>query len=496
LTEGIVRDTLSPHDGKRIPNRVTNLLMVHGPAQVSQGDRSASSDVTLNVEESMTQTRWPARHTVARAWGALVCVTALTVLTGCGGSTAKSASSGPVTLNVWVRAAADSQKSYQMIFDEFTKKTGVKVKVFSTLTDFETKLNAAAAGRKLPDVVVDDAAQQGNFQKLGIIREVDRKAIAGQKDLSDAAWKSAQDASGKYLAIPFSAQANLLFVRSDWLKKLNLKAPTNWAEMVSVAKAFTTQDPDGNGVNDTYGMTIPGATTRGYISWNWSTYLWQSGADYVNTAGGKVTPVINSAKAVEAAKWYEGLFCTDKVVQPGALNAVSADANKAFQTGVTGMYLTGPYAIRVLDATAVKGKYEVLAPPAGPANAETLAEGTNIYMMAGSKQEKASQQLAEFMITPAAQKIGMVGTPAASVVRLPVNTTVDAKTVYKDDPRWAMAQQVYTASAHYEPVSMPQWQEFRQAASDTLNDVISKCGDPKAALDQLNVKYQSLLLEK
>ena len=443
----------------------------------------------------MNETKWPAHRTVARGWGALACVTALTLLTGCAGG-AKSASSDAATLDVWVRAAADSQKSYQMIFDEFTKKTGVKVKVFSTLTDFETKLNAAAAAHKLPDVVVNDAAQQGGFQKLGIIREVDRQAIAGQADLSDAAWKSAQNASGKYLAVPFSAQANLLFVRSDWLKKLNLKAPTTWAEMVTVAKAFTTQDPDGNGANDTYGMTIPGSTTRGYISWNWSTYLWQSGADYITTSGGKVTPVINSAEAVAAAKWYEGLFCTDKVVQPGALNAVTADANKAFQTGVTGMYLTGPYAIAVLDGTAVKGKYEVVAPPAGPANSSVLAEGTNIYMMAGSQQEKASQQLAEFMITPAAQKIGMVGVPTASVVRLPVNTTVDAKTVYKGDPRWGLEQQVYASSAHYEPVSLPEWQGFRQAASDTLNAVIAKCGDPKPALDQLNAKYQSLLLEK
>lgn len=448
----------------------------------------------------MNQAKWPARHTVVRACGALACATALTVLTGCAGNSAQSSSSGSgsgsPTLSVWVRAAADGATSYQMIFDQFTKKTGVKVKVFSTLTDFETKLSAAAAGHKLPDVVVDDASQQGAFEKQGIIREVDRQSIVGQADLTAAAWKSAQGASDKYLAVPFSAQANLLFVRSDWLKKLGLKAPTTWAEMVTVAKAFTTQDPDGNGKNDTYGLTIPGSTSRGYISWNWSTYLWQSGADYITTSGGKVTPVINSAKAVDAAKWYESLFCTDKVVQPGALNAVSAAANKAFQTGVTGMYLTGPYAFATSDASPVKGKYEVVAPPAGPDNAQTLAEGTNIYMMAGSTQEKAAQQLAEFMITPAAQKIGMVGSPKFSIVRLPVNTTVDAKTVYKGDPRWELAQQVYAASAHYEPVALPQWQEFRQGASDALNGVISKCGDPKPTLDQLNAKYQSLLLEK
>jgi putative aldouronate transport system substrate-binding protein len=45
--------------------------------------------------------------------------------------------------------------------------------------------------------------------------------------------------------------------RQDWLDKLGLKAPGNYRGFVQVAKAFTEQDPDGNGQNDTYGITIP-----------------------------------------------------------------------------------------------------------------------------------------------------------------------------------------------------------------------------------------------
>ncbi|HEY5223274.1 MAG TPA: extracellular solute-binding protein [Microbacteriaceae bacterium] len=441
------------------------------------------------------------KHRIRRALGVLTSTAVLVALTACSGAGGAPTSPTPSaklsgTLNVWVRAAGDSAQAYQKIFDKFTAKTGVKINIFSTLTDFETKLNAAAAGHKLPDVVVDDAAQQGNFESQGIIRPIDRKSVVGGNNLTDAAWKSAQDSSGQYLAVPFSAQANLLFIRTDWLQKLGLQVPKTWDQLVKVAKAFTTEDPDGNGQNDTFGLAIPGSTTRGYVSWNWSTYLWQNGGDYISQKNGKVTPTINSAKAVAAAKWYEDLFCTDKVVQPGALNAVSADSNKAWQTGVAGMYLTGPYAIATSDATPIKGKYTVVAPPAGPDGSSVLAEGTNIYMMAGSKQEQASQALAEYMITAEAQKIGMVGVPTASIVRLPVNSKVDAKAVYQDDPRWEVAQQVYKTSAHYEPVALPQWQEMRQAASDTLNKVISTCGDPKAALDELNNTYKSLLAQK
>jgi putative aldouronate transport system substrate-binding protein len=48
----------------------------------------------------------------------------------------------------------------------------------------------------------------------------------------------------------------LLWIRDDWLQKLNLKAPTTIDEMIAVARAFTFNDPDGNGKNDTYGLAL------------------------------------------------------------------------------------------------------------------------------------------------------------------------------------------------------------------------------------------------
>lgn len=43
--------------------------------------------------------------------------------------------------------------------------------------------------------------------------------------------------------------------RGDWLEKLGLSVPTTPAEFAKVMEAFATQDPDGNGLNDTYGWS-------------------------------------------------------------------------------------------------------------------------------------------------------------------------------------------------------------------------------------------------
>ena len=45
-----------------------------------------------------------------------------------------------------------------------------------------------------------------------------------------------------------------LVIRKDWLDNLGLEVPTTTEELLEVARAFTTDDPDGNGKNDTYGL--------------------------------------------------------------------------------------------------------------------------------------------------------------------------------------------------------------------------------------------------
>jgi multiple sugar transport system substrate-binding protein len=445
------------------------------------------------------------RHLPALLLATAAALTTALTAAACSSSSPSSGGSGglPVSknahtagdLNVWIRGAGDSPKAYQKIFDAFTAQTGIKVTIGkATLTDFETALTAAATAHQLPDVVVDDAAQLGSFASSGLILPIDKAKFAGADQLTDQAWQSAADTKGQTYAVPFSAQANVLLVRKDWLDKLGLQAPKTWDDVAAVAKAFTTQDPDGNGKADTYGLAVPGSTARGYTSWFWSSFLYSAGGDFLNSAGGgKYTATVNTPQAVASAKFLEDQICTAKVVQPSVLGDDTTATNKAFQTGVAGMYLTGPYAYATMDATAIKGKYIAVAPPAGPdGKSGSLAEGTDVFTMADSKSDEAVK-LEQFMVTAAAQKLGMTAVPTATIVRLPVNKTVDASAEHGNDPRWQLAQQVYLGSGKYEFDNMPNWTQLRQKASDDLNKLLASCGDTKAALDSMNSDLNSIL---
>lgn len=59
----------------------------------------------------------------------------------------------------------------------------------------------------------------------------------------------------------------VLWIRQDWLDNLNLTAPTTIAELEEVLRAFTEDDPDGNGVDDTYGLGGDGYDFRSFWPW-------------------------------------------------------------------------------------------------------------------------------------------------------------------------------------------------------------------------------------
>lgn len=58
-----------------------------------------------------------------------------------------------------------------------------------------------------------------------------------------------------------------LMIRQDWLDNLNLKVPTTLDELEDVLYAFTFDDPDGNGVDDTYGLGGDGYDFRTFWPW-------------------------------------------------------------------------------------------------------------------------------------------------------------------------------------------------------------------------------------
>lgn len=403
----------------------------------------------------------------------------------CGSGSGRAGSDDPNTLEVWTRSNPDPAATYERVFAAFTKKTGVKID-YQPVINFDQQLQSRASTKDLPDVMINDTALMGSYQGQGLLKPVDPASIAGHDQITDKTWSSTVGIDGKHYSIPYSRQAQTLMIRTDWLKKLGLKAPTTWQEMLSVAKAFATEDPDGDGKADTYGMVVPGSAQNGYAAWWGASFLWQGGAKIIEPDGkGTYRPAMDSAAAVNTVTWMkDNLFCGDNgVTQPGALTAVTSTATN-FQDGNAGMYMTGPYNIATFDTTPGKDKYAVVPATAGPAGGDVLADGENIYFGAGTGKAKQEQALAAFLVSPEGQRLAMTG-KNQPVVRIPVNSTLDAAKV-RGDARWSVVQKAYEDSSQQFP-NAPDFAPIKQDTADSLNAIFTYCGgDVRSQLAELN----------
>lgn len=69
---------------------------------------------------------------------------------------------------------------------------------------------------------------------------------------------------GNLIAIPRRTVDRVggLILREDWLENLNLEMPKTLDDFYNVFYAFTYDDPDGNGVDDTIGLAMAGLDQR------------------------------------------------------------------------------------------------------------------------------------------------------------------------------------------------------------------------------------------
>ncbi|RCX13494.1 carbohydrate ABC transporter substrate-binding protein (CUT1 family) [Anaerobacterium chartisolvens] len=132
---------------------------------------------------------------------------------------------------------------------------------------FVQKINVTLASGELPDVIlvnppqlkqlidsdmVEDMTQYYNDYASDLLKKYMTEEGSGNID--------SVTFNGKMMAVPeilaINELAQYLWIRNDWLKKLNLDPPKTMDDVLKIAEAFTTRDPDGNGKNDTYGIPI------------------------------------------------------------------------------------------------------------------------------------------------------------------------------------------------------------------------------------------------
>lgn len=143
------------------------------------------------------------------------------------------------------------------------ERHNLNIEIISESANYSTKVSTMMASGDLPDYVQLPKAQYFQYAQEGLLLQLDDllnetdypNLMAG---VDEKFWDYSR-VDGKIYAIPFSRYDTtpyISYARKDWLENLGIDATelTTVEDYHQMLRAFTLEDPDGNGVNDTYGL--------------------------------------------------------------------------------------------------------------------------------------------------------------------------------------------------------------------------------------------------
>ncbi len=202
-------------------------------------------------------------------------------------------------------------------YQKMEEMTGVKMEVnFVPTLSYGDKMTAFIASKSLPMVFAVNDSVLKNSNLLMALESDGFWALDDYlQDYPDLynfvdkqIWENSK-IQGKTYGIPRLRvlPRNGLLIRQDWLDALGLKAPETFDELYEVAKAFTENDPDGNGQDDTVGIVTAGTGSR---SWNgFQTLATAFGApNGWAYQDGTMVPDFGTEEYMEALKYMRKLY--------------------------------------------------------------------------------------------------------------------------------------------------------------------------------------------
>ena len=182
----------------------------------------------------------------------------------------------PVTVSIMKRQnpavvsyAPGESETNNVYYNAYRDQLGITLdtRVCATDDEYTQKLTMAIASNDLPDMMVLPLEQYVQLAKAGklwdmtpILEEYGSELTKKNINSDGGVMLEVAKVDGALYGIPMgNAQripAQFLWIRTDWLEKLDKSVPTSFAEVIELARAFKNEDPDGNGVDDTWGLGI------------------------------------------------------------------------------------------------------------------------------------------------------------------------------------------------------------------------------------------------
>ncbi|KAF2413636.1 ABC transporter substrate-binding protein [Microbacterium sp. B35-04] len=262
------------------------------------------------------------------------------------------------------------------------------------------KVNITLAGDDLPQVMVIQGKDPGFVRNAEAGAFWDLTEYLDDYENLKTTFPEVQRASsvnGKVYGI-FRARdvmREAVIIRKDWLENVGLELPETTEDLYEIAKAFTEDDPDGNGADDTYGLIIP--KWPGTIGTNspWDAIeTWYGAGTRWTERDDELVPNFTTDEWLEAVQ-FERQLVEEGVVNPDYATFDSAKWNEPFLTGKGGI---------IIDVHSRVGQLISLVKQSDPENFENFVDVTgNLTGPDGELYALPTSGYSGFLAVPKAQ---------------------------------------------------------------------------------------------
>lgn len=310
------------------------------------------------------------------------------LVTGCTGADAgPNKEETPTEITALILSSAAYDPCAAEYSAAFEKETGIHVDLISEgfPTYHDKLLTTLLSGTDSYDVAMLAYQWTGEFAAPGFIVPLDDAIKAKGAELEGIA-KSANDlytVDGKQWAIPFSAQAETLFYRTDLFEKAGFQPPKTWDEFLKIADFFT-NNPDYPGI---YGTSTKAATQ--HSATDFANRYYGSGGGQIGASDLDRDLVIKALDLLKASV---------DASPSGALSATFVETGAQLQAGTVAMIEAMPSTVlnlvkEDLPENKVFGKIGLASLPGGGGE----AGGWGWVVPTSSKKQQAAIDFATFM---------------------------------------------------------------------------------------------------
>lgn len=235
------------------------------------------------------------------------------------------------------------------IYQLLQEKLNIKLKVLaSPYNNYNDKLNVMIASSELPDLFFGNGIgameQYQTWIKEDLLLPLSEvsgdyphlERLVKRFELYGAAT------GGKLYGLPVSSYIevenpvyndHVLYIRQDWLDKLELQKPTTIDEFYAVAKAFAENDPDGNQKRDTFGYS----SADGGFWWHYPLFnAFGTSFDRYKKIDGEWVPELIQEETKETVKFLHQLY-QEKIMDPEFMINNGDQLVEKFVAGKVGM---------------------------------------------------------------------------------------------------------------------------------------------------------------